>query len=67
MNLNNFTIKAQESIAQAQQLAFNQQNQQIETVHVHKALIPSLCLLFSYFYHTHFFQNEIGIEIPART
>lgn len=39
MNLNNFTIKAQESIAQAQQLAFNQQNQQIETVHVLMSLL----------------------------
>ncbi|MBL7753725.1 MAG: ATP-dependent chaperone ClpB [Chitinophagaceae bacterium] len=41
MNLNQFTIKAQEAIAQAQQLAFNHQNQQIETVHVLKALLDS--------------------------
>lgn len=39
MNLNNFTIKAQEAVAAAQQLAFNQQNQQIETAHLLKALI----------------------------
>lgn len=39
MNLNNFTIKAQEAIAAAQQLAFNQKNQQIETAHVLKAMI----------------------------
>ena len=31
MNINNFTIKAQEAVTQAQQLAFNAKNQQIET------------------------------------
>ncbi|MEN9569751.1 MAG: ATP-dependent chaperone ClpB [Bacteroidota bacterium] len=39
MNLNNYTIKAQEAIAQAQQQAFNEQNPQIETVHLLKALL----------------------------
>jgi ATP-dependent Clp protease ATP-binding subunit ClpB len=39
MNLNNFTIKAQEAVAAAQQLAFNQKNQQIETAHLLKAMI----------------------------
>jgi len=39
MNLNNFTIKAQEAIAKAQQEAFNHQNQQIETLHVLKAML----------------------------
>ncbi|HMT35246.1 MAG TPA: Clp protease N-terminal domain-containing protein, partial [Chitinophagaceae bacterium] len=39
MNLNNFTIKAQEAIAAAQQLAFNQKNQQIETAHLLKAML----------------------------
>jgi ATP-dependent Clp protease ATP-binding subunit ClpB len=39
MNLNNFTIKAQESIAQSQQLAFNNQNPNIETEHLLKALL----------------------------
>lgn len=38
MNLNNFTIKAQEMLQQAQQTAFNHQNPQIETVHLLKAL-----------------------------
>src|SRR3982751_1821050 len=38
MNLNNFTIKSQEAIQQAQQLAFNAQNPTIETEHVLKAL-----------------------------
>jgi ATP-dependent Clp protease ATP-binding subunit ClpB len=39
MNLNNYTIKAQEAIAQSQQLAFNSQNPSIETEHLLKALI----------------------------
>ncbi|HTB51988.1 MAG TPA: ATP-dependent chaperone ClpB [Ferruginibacter sp.] len=39
MNLNNFTIKAQEAVAQAQQLAFNNENPTIETEHLLKALL----------------------------
>lgn len=39
MNLNNFTIKAQETVQQAQQLAFNNQNPNIETAHILQALI----------------------------
>lgn len=39
MNLNNFTIKAAEAIQQAQQLAYNSQNPNIETEHVLKALL----------------------------
>jgi ATP-dependent Clp protease ATP-binding subunit ClpB len=39
MNLNNFTIKAQEAIAQSQQLAFNNKNPNIETEHLLKALL----------------------------
>ncbi|WP_276481165.1 ATP-dependent chaperone ClpB [Paraflavitalea pollutisoli] len=39
MNLNNFTIKAQEVIAQAQQIAFNQGNVNIETEHLLKSLL----------------------------
>jgi ATP-dependent Clp protease ATP-binding subunit ClpB len=39
MNLNNFTIKAQEAIAQSQQLAFNNGNPSIETEHLLKALL----------------------------
>ncbi|MEO5999220.1 MAG: ATP-dependent chaperone ClpB [Chitinophagaceae bacterium] len=39
MNLNNFTIKSQEAIQQAQQLAFNNQNPTIETEHLLKALL----------------------------
>jgi ATP-dependent Clp protease ATP-binding subunit ClpB len=39
MNLNNFTIKAQETIARAQQLAFDASNAAIDTDHVLKALL----------------------------
>jgi ATP-dependent Clp protease ATP-binding subunit ClpB len=39
MNLNNFTIKAQEIVQQAQQLAFNAQSPAIETAHFLQALI----------------------------
>ena len=39
MNLNNFTIKAQETIAKAQQIAFNSGNPNIETEHLLKALL----------------------------
>ncbi len=39
MNLNNFTIKAQEAIAKAQQLAFDSSNPAIDTDHLLKALL----------------------------
>ncbi|MFM2337547.1 MAG: ATP-dependent chaperone ClpB [Bacteroidota bacterium] len=39
MNLSNFTIKAAEAFQQAQQLAFNAQNPNIETEHILKALL----------------------------
>jgi ATP-dependent Clp protease ATP-binding subunit ClpB len=39
MNLNNFTIKAQETLQQAQQLAFNNSNPAIEPGHILQALI----------------------------
>jgi len=39
MNLNNFTIKAQEAVAHSQQLAFNNQNPTIETEHLLKSLL----------------------------
>ena len=39
MNLNNFTIKAQEGIAAAQQIAFSNNNVNIETEHILKALL----------------------------
>ena len=39
MNLNNFTIKAQEAVAKAQQLAFDSSNPAIDTDHLLKALL----------------------------
>lgn len=39
MNVNNFTIKAQEAVAAAQQVAFNNNNLNIETEHLLKALL----------------------------
>jgi ATP-dependent Clp protease ATP-binding subunit ClpB len=39
MNLGNFTIKAAEAFQQAQQIAFNGQNPNIETEHILKALL----------------------------
>ncbi|GAC1395995.1 MAG: ATP-dependent chaperone ClpB [Sediminibacterium sp.] len=39
MNLNNYTIKAQETIQAAQQVAFDKGNQAIETDHLLKALL----------------------------
>lgn len=39
MNLNNFTIKAQEAVARAQQLAFDHSNPSIDTEHLLKALL----------------------------
>jgi len=41
MNMNNFTIKAQEAIAAAQQLAFNNGNANIETEHLLQALLKA--------------------------
>jgi ATP-dependent Clp protease ATP-binding subunit ClpB len=38
MNINNFTIKSQESIQQAQQLAQAMQHQQVENEHIFKAI-----------------------------
>lgn len=39
MNLGNFTIKAAEAFQQAQQIAFNAKNPNIETVHILKSLL----------------------------
>ncbi len=39
MNLNNFTIKSQEAVQQAQQIAIGSQNQSIETGHLLKGIL----------------------------
>ncbi len=41
MNLNNFTIKSQEAIQQAQQIAAGNTHQSIETGHIFKALVET--------------------------
>ena len=41
MNLNKFTIKAQEVVQHAQQLAFDNKNQSIETAHLLKSLLDN--------------------------
>ena len=41
MNLNNFTIKAQEVVAAAQQIAYNFKHQQIDTIHLLKAMLDN--------------------------
>jgi ATP-dependent Clp protease ATP-binding subunit ClpB len=48
MNLNNFTIKAQEAIARSQQLAFDGPNPVIETEHLLKALLEEEDSLVEY-------------------
>ncbi|MEY4280784.1 MAG: hypothetical protein RLZ39_196 [Bacteroidota bacterium] len=48
MNLNNFTIKAQELIQAAQQLAFNFQSPSIETAHLLKAMLEDKDAPISY-------------------
>ena len=48
MNLNNFTIKAQELIQAAQQLAFNHQSPSIETAHLLKAMLEDKDAPISY-------------------
>ena len=39
MNLNNFTIKAQESVQKAQEIAASNKQQVIEPIHLLKAMI----------------------------
>ncbi|MDD3744174.1 MAG: Clp protease N-terminal domain-containing protein, partial [Lentimicrobiaceae bacterium] len=41
MNLNNFTIKSQQAVEQAQQLAAIQKNQSIETAHLLKGILET--------------------------
>lgn len=70
MNLNNFTIKAQEIIQQAQQDAFNHQNPNIETVHLLKALLddndgPISYLLKKNNVNIGFVQGKLSEEIGS--
>ncbi len=68
MNLNNFTIKAQEAIAQSQQLAFNAGNPNIETEHMLKALLndedsPVIFLLKKCNVNVAFVQTKVDENI----
>lgn len=70
MNLNNFTIKAQEAIAQAQQLAFNNGNPNIETEHLLKALTsdedsPVTFLLKKNNLNVSFLENKLDQAIAS--
>lgn len=57
MNLNNFTIKAQEAVQQAVQLAQANQQQAIETGHLLKGLLTSAENV------THFLLKKLGINV----
>jgi ATP-dependent Clp protease ATP-binding subunit ClpB len=68
MNLNNFTIKAQEILQQAQQTAFNNQSPNIETAHMLKALLedndgPISYLLKKNNVNTSFVENKLQEQI----
>ncbi len=56
MNFNNYTIKAQEAVQQAQQIATTNQNQAIETAHLVKGIMAAYdnVLLF--------LTNKLGID-----
>src|SRR6187402_2054651 len=68
MNLNNFTIKAQEMLQAAQQVAFNNQNANIETAHLLKALLddndgPISYLLKKNNVNVSFVENKLDEQI----
>ena len=58
MNLQNFTIKSQEAIAQAQQIAVQNQNQQIEDGHIFQAMLEMDENVIS------FLLKKLGANIP---
>jgi ATP-dependent Clp protease ATP-binding subunit ClpB len=59
MNLGNFTIKAAEAVQQAQQLAFNAQNPNIETEHILKALLEQEDSMVDYLLK----KNNVSVNI----
>ncbi len=68
MNLNNFTIKSQEIVQAAQQEAFNNQNPNIETEHLLKALLndtdgPITYLLKKNNVNISFVENKLDEQI----
>ena len=60
MNLNNFTIKAQELLQQAQQVAFNNQSPSIENPHLLKALLDDKDSPIQYLLK----KNNVNVENP---
>ncbi|KAB2918836.1 MAG: ATP-dependent chaperone ClpB [Bacteroidetes bacterium] len=66
MNLNNFTIKSQEAIQMAQQLAVEKQHQGIDTAHVLKGLLMTDESVFDYlFKKLNVNKNRISEVIDA--
>jgi ATP-dependent Clp protease ATP-binding subunit ClpB len=68
MNLNNFTIKAQEAVTRAQQLAFNGQSPAIDTEHLLKALLAEEDSLVEYLLkknnvNVHFVETKLDDSI----
>ena len=57
MSQNNYTIKASETLQQAQQLAFNNKNPNVEGEHILKALIDTEDSSVDYLLKK---NNEIG-------
>jgi ATP-dependent Clp protease ATP-binding subunit ClpB len=68
MNLNNFTIKAQEAVSRAQQLAFNGQSPAIDTEHLLKSLLGEEDSLVEYLLkknnvNVHFVETKLDESI----
>ncbi len=59
MNFNNYTIKAQEAVQQAQQIATENQNQAIETAHLLKGIMAADENVLR------FLTNKLGIDFNA--
>ncbi|OFX77506.1 MAG: ATP-dependent chaperone ClpB [Bacteroidetes bacterium GWE2_29_8] len=59
MNLNNFTIKSQETIQKAQEIASHNQNQAIENSHILKAMLANEETVIPYILK----KNEINLNI----
>lgn len=66
MNLNNFTIKSQEAIQMAQQLAVENQHQGIDTAHILKGLLQTDESVFDYlFKKLHVNKTRIAEVVDA--
>ncbi len=61
MNLNNFTIKSQEAIQQAMQLAMSNEHQSIETAHILKGILQADENV------TPFLLKKLNVNIPVVT